>query len=88
MSSTKSVTELNVGDKVAAHGAVFEIISTGAGLVTCDCEQYDPNYVGVCSVAVPVGRWLSGETVPGYFGPGKDWKFQGNHRHTVTLVAA
>lgn len=61
------------------YGARFQIVadaresnghrSQAAHLITAD---------GPSDCATAIGKWVSGEIVPGYFGPNKDWNFQGN----------
>lgn len=75
------VTCLNVGDIVEFYGALFEITSTGESRGHIDGhEAYGrfEDFVGPSPVAIPNGRFISGTAVGGYFGPGKDWTFQGN----------
>lgn len=65
-------TELNVGNVVHFHGARFEIY-----------EAYmiaDPLPDNSGPIMRAKGKWLDGATVNGYFGPNKDWIFQGNKR--------
>jgi hypothetical protein len=84
-----SVTSLRPGDVVYAHGGVFEIISTGYGYMRREdgASAYGSyaDFVGPSPVAVPVGKFIGGQEVTGYFGPTKDWTFQGNHRHVVAI---
>jgi hypothetical protein len=57
---------IRVGDIIQDHGAQFEVVQvTRHG-------DYDSGY------QANIGKWLSGEVAPGYFGPGKDWNMQGN----------
>lgn len=84
-----SVTQLRVGDVVYHYGGVFEIVSTGEGRGHIDGAfaygGYDA-FVGPSPVAIPVGRFVGGEAIPGYFGPkSKDWTFQGNRRALVSI---
>ena len=67
-----NILDLAVGDHVFAHSAVFEIYR-----VTIRPER-DPVYGDGRGIMVAMGRWLYGDIVPGYFGPGRDWNFQGN----------
>jgi hypothetical protein len=84
-----SVTELHAGDVAYFHGGEFEIVSTGEsrGHIDGYGRAYGSfhDFVGPSPVAVPCGRWLGGEIVPNYFGPGRDWWFQGNHRRVVAI---
>jgi hypothetical protein len=75
-----STTELNVGDIVRFYGARFEIYSTAMYP-----ERDDPRFAANGPVMVAMGKWLDGEIVRGYFGPGKDWNFQGNKLARVTI---
>lgn len=63
-------TELEVGHIVHFYGARFEVYSTR--LVTDNA----PDNHG--DIMVAMAKWIDGEVVQGYFGPGKDWNFQGN----------
>lgn len=71
--------DLKVGDIAHFHGARFEIYSTNIVDGHNDREWPDEK------VMVAMGKWLDGHTVTGYFGPGKDWNFQGNHRAYVDI---
>lgn len=78
---TKIVTtpELNVGNIVHFHGARFEIHTATMYAQTEErLKQYGP-------VMAAIGKWLDGQIVPSYFGPEKDWKFQGNSLATVAI---
>lgn len=77
--ATKMITrpELKVGDVAHMHGARFEIISTRF------VEDKAPDNNGPIMVAM--GKWLDGEIVNCYFGPGKDWNFQGNKNAMVMV---
>ena len=84
------VTQLRVGDVAYFHGGVFAITSTGESRGHIDGYMGYGSFgafVGPSPVAVPVGRFIGGEAVLGYFGPGKDWAFQGNRRAMVTIRA-
>ncbi|MDN0028631.1 hypothetical protein [Serratia marcescens] len=69
-------TEIIIGDIVHAHGAVFKVIKVfsfpGAGTDGKD-------------VAANIAEWVSGRIEPGYFGPGREWNFQGNDRVTQLI---
>lgn len=69
------VTELNVGDTVRFHGARFQV-HTAAMYKDHGPAEHGP-------VMTALATWIDGETMPGYFGPGKDWNFQGNQLHRV-----
>lgn len=73
MAQLTNILDLEVGDIVDFYSAKFEIISTK--IVMYDGDQ----------VMVAHAKWLSGNEVPFYFGPDKDWTFQGNH-HVEYLV--
>jgi hypothetical protein len=64
------------------YGARFEIYSTAMYP-----ELDDPINKEYGPVMVAMGKWLDGEIVRGYFGPGKDWNFQGNRLARVTVCA-
>lgn len=76
-----AVTNLRVGDMVEFYGAIFEIVDTGESRGHIDGHEaygrFD-DFVGPSPVAVPKGRFVSGAPVTGYFGPDRDWTFQGN----------
>lgn len=85
---TVSVTQLNVGDIVHFYGARFEIIRTEESRGHIDgAHAYGLHidFVGPSPVAVPMGRYIDGDVVVGYFGPNKDWSFQGNFRNRVQV---
>lgn len=69
-------TQVIVGDIIHAHGAVFKVKEVR-------------NYPGVGTdgkdVAANIAEWVSGRIEPGYFGPDKDWNFQGNDRATQLI---
>ena len=83
-------TSLRIGDIAYEHGATFEIVSTGESRGHIDGNfaygAYDA-FVGPSPVAVPVGRFIAGQAIGGYFGPTIDWVFQGNKRRMVTIDA-
>lgn len=67
-------TELNVGDIVNFYGARFEIVKA-----TCFKETEQKYIDNDCPVIMSAqGKWLDGNIINGYFGPTKDWIFQGN----------
>lgn len=75
VTKTLPYTALKVGHIVHFHGARFEITSTK----TYPQEAYHITRYGVISDTMSaIGKWIDGTTVTGYFGPGKDWHFQGN----------
>lgn len=79
--STKSVNimDLKTGMIVHCHSARFEITSTR---IYQDCgKQGEKNKVMVAN-----GKWLDGRIEPFYFGPEKDWKFQGNYLYGTLRV--
>lgn len=83
------VTELNIGDVVEFYGALFEIIDSGESRGHIDgygAYGLFDDFVGPSPVAVPVGRWIFGAVVSGYFGPTKTWTFQGNCLNQVIVV--
>jgi hypothetical protein len=74
--------EVKVGDVVHFYGARFEIISR-KDYVETDKDLLalgaGPTY---CSA---IGKWLDGAIVRGYFGPTKNWNFQGNKNVTLQI---
>ena len=74
-----STVELYVGDIVHFYGARFEIYSTRM------VEQHADRKAPDEKVMVAMGKWLEGATQTGYFGPNKDWNFQGNKNARVTV---
>jgi len=71
------VTELKAGMVVHAHGARFEIR---------EAKVVKDTYRGeVRDVGVARAKWLNGHIEVGYFGPTKDWTFQGTSVVTVSL---
>ena len=78
--SPRNILDLAVGDQVFAHSSVFEIYSVEIH------PERDPVYGDGRGIMVAMGRWLYGAAVPGYFGPGKDWNFQGNSRVTHYVI--
>lgn len=85
---TISVTQLTIGQIARAHGARFEIVSTreSRGHIDgyCAYGRFE-EFVGPSPVAYAIGRFIDGEPQPGYFGPGKDWSFQGNANARVRV---
>lgn len=65
-------TELVEGNIVHFYGARFEIVSTRL------IDDFDGVTDKPCKVMVADGKWIDGEVIPGYFGPGKNFNFQGN----------
>lgn len=64
--------KLIVGNIVHFYGARFEIVST-------EIIIENPLHMTLPDVYMRAeGKWLSGRIVPNYFGPTKNWVFQGN----------
>ena len=77
---SKTALDLAVGDIVRFYGARFEIIECKRKAVT-----HNPIYEGEV-IGVNMGRWIDGDAITGYFGPGcDDWNFQGN-KHAMYAV--
>lgn len=74
-------TELQVGDVAHAYGARFEITQV------TEYEERDPQLIaaGLDKVVAAHARWLDGRIERGYFGPTKDWNFQGNAHASVAI---
>jgi len=68
-------TQLQVGDVAHFHGARFRI----ADVRPAFCMD------GPSPVAVALGKWIDGNEEDGYFGPDRDWTFQGNTLATVAI---
>lgn len=82
----KTVTypELQAGNIVHFYGARFEITDTRT--VPQDADHLAQ--FGDCGPTMCAnGKWLDGHVQNGYFGPGKDWKFQGNKHATAWIEA-
>jgi len=84
MNQTKSIkyTELQVGNVVRFYGARFEIVN--AVMYRQDADHI-AQYGVISHTMVAKGKWLDGEIITGYFGPTKDWNFQGNSNASVTI---
>lgn len=81
--STTLVTymQLAVGCIVHFHGARFEILSAKVR------QERDARNIanGNAEFMSAKGKWLDGHIEPGYFGPTKEWHFQGNSRAKATV---
>lgn len=78
-------TELQVGHIVQFYGARFEIYSTETHPQDAD---HVAKYGVISDTMVAKGRWIDGAIIPGYFGPSKDWTFQGNAHATAWVELA
>lgn len=76
---TITLPELNVGDIVHAHGARFEVYCATM------YKEHEAKYKEHGPIMNAQARWLDGRTETGYFGPGKDWTFQGNKLATLNI---
>jgi hypothetical protein len=85
----KAVTEFNVGDRVEFYGGEFEIVEVreSRGHIK-GCAAYGrlADFVGPSPVAYARGKFIGGRAALDYFGPDKDFVFQGNalSRYAVT----
>lgn len=77
----KSYLELRVGDIAHFHGARFEITRAELKQET-DKQLIDAGHPQYMSAD---GKWLDGAIETGYFGPTKDWYFQGNGNATCCI---
>lgn len=78
----KNTQQLRKGDIVWNHGGRFEITTDLMSSVSHRPEGYYPaEGVGPSCCVTCKGTCLEGE-VPGYFKPGSEWTFQGNHLAT------
>lgn len=77
--ATKIITrpELAVGMIVQFDGARFEITSTK---LVADHQQGANGDIMVAN-----GKWIDGNVTEGYYGPNKDWNFQGNRNATACV---
>jgi hypothetical protein len=79
----KRVHQLKAGDLIRSHGAVFRVIEDarpcyGFALWYRKGGKCEPMH-GPVDTAQARAEWVSGEIVPGYFGPNcRPWLFQGN----------
>lgn len=73
-----NIHDMQLGDRVYAAGALFEVKE--AYTVPRDAQDLLHGYSDDRGVAVRISRWLFGHIERGYFGPNKEWNFQGNHR--------
>lgn len=66
--------DLKVGNIVHAYGARFEIVEIN------EFEQTSEYLIkaGRTKIVSAIGKWIDGQILPGYFGPEKNWNFQGN----------
>lgn len=89
MQTIVSVTELNVGDKIAFYGGEFEIVKVTESRGHIDgyaaYGRFD-DFVGPSPVAVARGRFIGGKPCDGYFGPSKDFTFQGNALTRLSVI--
>ena len=76
----KTISEFKVGDIVNYYGGKFEIVSDAR-----ESQGHRPMVAhlvqaeGPSDCAIAEAVCISGE-VQGYFKPGADWTFQGNHK--------
>lgn len=69
-------SELEAGMVVHFYGARFELQDNRKV-----SEQNGMQVYGI------TGKWLDGAIIPNYFGPSKDWRFQGNDRASWCVEA-
>lgn len=79
-----NIMDLVVGNIVHFHGARFEVTATK---IVEHRSMHDVFNADRDTMMVANGKWLDGAKVNGYFGPNKDWNFQGNKRvsHAVEI---
>lgn len=83
----KTPTQLKAGDIVHAHGGIFKVIENARE--SQSHRPQDDHLVtghGPSDCAVAKAICIEGET-PGYFKPGSEWTFQGNHLYSVAVEA-
>jgi hypothetical protein len=77
----KRIKDFKTGDVVCYLGARFRIMDDAK-----ESQAHRPQSGhlttahGPSDCAWAIGEWIEGETIPGYFGPSDNWKFQGNDR--------
>ncbi|WP_310638988.1 hypothetical protein [Burkholderia gladioli] len=73
--------DVKIGDIVHAYGARFNIIKV------YEYEERDPRLIalGLDKIVSGEGQWIDGETITGYFGPTKNFNFQGNANATLRI---
>lgn len=80
MLRTITVPELKVGMIAVAYGARFEIITAD------DVTHLHSRGLEIGEVIFYAkAKWLDGRIEPCYFGPTKDWSFQGNKHARVQI---
>ena len=87
---TKTVPQLKQGDIVSYYGGRF-LVTADAQVVQSSKYDYAdgwkaPEFVGPSACATAPSVCLSG-SVQGYFWPGSEWTFQGNHHAVKTIEA-
>lgn len=75
----KNIMDLEVGDIVHFYGARFEVTTTRVVYHRTGTDNQLPPQRSDC-VMVAKAKWIDGHIENGYFGPMKDWTFQGNFR--------
>jgi FtsP/CotA-like multicopper oxidase with cupredoxin domain len=80
--NTVNIFDLKVGNVVHFHGARFEVISTEVQEHRSFRGEFNADRD---TVMVAKAKWLDGGIVNGYFGPNKDWTFQGNKNVTEAV---
>ena len=79
MKTMKYIHQFKAGDIVSDHGALFRVLNDAK-----ESQGHRPQAAhlvtayGPCDTAWADAEWVSGQIIPGYFGPGKTWRFQGN----------
>lgn len=79
MTKPINIMNLEVGMIVHFHGARFEVTSVEVKTHSSNGSMNIRPEVREDRVMVAHAKWLSGNIVNGYFGPEKDWTFQGNY---------
>ena len=79
-----NIHDMKTGDLVFMGMALFEVKQDYT--VERDAEDLKHGYSDERGVAVRLADWVKGWIEPGYYGPGKVWNFQGNHRVTHWIV--
>lgn len=83
-----NIMNLEAGMIVHFYGARFEVVSAEVKTHITGRDSYDNRPERrEDRVMVAHAKWLDGNIENGYFGPNKDWTFQGNYRvsHEVEI---
>jgi hypothetical protein len=81
MTTKKFIHQFKQGDLVQSHGATFRVLENARESVWHRPQAgHLETAFGPSDTARAEAEWVSGVIIPGYFGPGQNWLFQGNFR--------